>query len=205
MDEYSLNEVISGCIQFNKERNLLNQGCNDFRRLAFTLEEEIERCGLKDDKVLSRIEALRRLEQWEIWKKTPPDTKGYLAPEAIDGAMEKYQHKLADKPEDEEAFLAHQIDASVDKIIYEVGEIAKTIWQSLRMEENESLTEVAKQEHVEAIICQAFNTVMAANRTKWSKTDPSGQVTKDETFKAPEVLEKGIVQRYWRLADHDKN
>ena len=203
MDNYSLNEVISGVINFNKKRNLLSQGGNAYRILAYTLEEEIERNGLKDDKVLSRIEAYRRLEQWEIWKNTPPETRNYLSSDKIDEALEKYKHKVSNNPDEEQEYLKHQIDASVDKIIYEIGEMAKMINQSLRLDEVESITDEAKAETIESVICQAFNVVMQANQTKWSKTDPTGQVTKDESFKAPEVLEKGLVHKYWWMIEDD--
>lgn len=203
-DNYSLNEVISGSIEFARERNILNQGANDFRRLSYTLEEEIERYGLENDKVLSRIEAVRRLEQWDIWKNNPPETRNYLPEGKIEEVMEKYKHKVSKNPDEEQEYLEHQIDASVDKIIYEVGEMAKTIHQCLRFDEVKSVTDAAKAEIIEGIICEAFNVVMQANKTKWSKTDSLGQVTKDESFKSPNVLEKGLVHKYWWIIE-DKN
>lgn len=204
MDKYSLNDAIHGTIVFNKNRGLLSQPSNALRRLSFTLEEEIERFGLHDDKVLSRVEAYRRLQQWETWKETNFDGNKAIGQEQFDAAVEKYTHKISDKPEEEQAFLEKELDASVDKMIYEIGEMAKTINQSLRLDENKSLTEEAKLEIIESVICQAFNSVVHANARKGQDTNEIGQIEKGFDFKPPKVVDDYIVQRYWNMIEIDK-
>ena len=204
MDKYSLNDAIHGTIAFNKNRGLLSQPSNALRRLSFTLEEEIERFGLHDDKVLSRVEAYRRLQQWETWKETNFDGNKAIEHDKFDAAVEKYTHKISDKPEEEQVFLEKELDASVDKMIYEIGEMAKTINQSLRLDENKSLTDEAKLEIIEDVICQAFNSVVHANARKGNEANDIGQIEKGFDFKPPKVVDDYIVQRYWDMIEIDK-
>lgn len=203
MDDYSLNDAIHGTIVFNKNRDLLSQPVNALRRLSFTLEEEMERNGLKNDKVLSKIEAYRRLDQWETWKETNFDGQGAIKQEDFDKSLEKHTHKISESPDEEQKFLEKELDSSVDKIIYEIGEMAKAVNQSLRLDENTSMTDEAKLEIIESTICKAFNAVVQANARKGKEYNEIGQIEKGFDFKPPKVLDDYTVHRFWDMIEDE--